>query len=575
LKVVAESGGFYSYIAGVAAFMLEYYDVGGVSIDCHKVTIPIQKGLSSSACVCVLVARAFNLLYNLNMTVRSEMEAAYRGEIMTPSRCGRLDQACAYGTRPVVMRFASENIEVDRLAVGKDLYWVFADLKGNKDTKKILTDLNACFPYPRDATAENVHLALGTMNQQIVEYVVEAMKVGDAAKIGALMTEAQKVFDEMVAPACPSELTSPLLHALLNDSSVKKMALGGKGVGSQGDGTVQFICENEVAQHMLCEYLREDKGLDSYVFTIRAQHSVKKAIIPVAGYGTRLFPATKVIKKEFMPIVDFDGMLKPALLILLDELEKAGIEEIGLIIKPGDRAEYEKLFVRDLDLEHYRRLPQKMRDYQVRIQSLGRKITYIEQKEQLGFGHAVYQARAFAGDEPILLCLGDHLYYSELDENCAAQLINAYERSGMLTIGIDECKLEQVQHYGILAGEFIDDEFRMMQVREMKEKPTVDYAQEYLGTEDKKCRTKFYCAFGQYVLTPKVLELLGRNVDARTEGEVGLTEVLNEIRADEGMIGYKVDGKRFDVGIPEAYKESLSLYGSEAFKDSMYREIFA
>jgi UTP-glucose-1-phosphate uridylyltransferase/mevalonate kinase len=559
LKAVAEDGGFYSYVAGVAAFMVEYYDVGGVSIDCTKVTIPIQKGLSSSACVCVLVARAFNLLYNLNMTVRSEMEAAYRGEIMTPSRCGRLDQACAYGERPVLMKFASENIEVERLQVGKDLYWVFADLKGHKDTKKILTDLNSCFPYAKDNIAENVQTALGTMNEQIVEHVIEAMKVGDSAQIGRLMTEAQRIFDEMVAPACPSELNSPLLHNILNDDGVKAYSLGGKGVGSQGDGTVQFICPDEIVQHMLCEYLREDKGLESFVFTIKAQHSVRKAIIPVAGFGTRLFPATKAIRKELFPIIDYDGLIKPVLMVLLEELDKAGIEEIALIIQAGDQEEYDKLFRRDVQLDYYRKLPSDKRDYNVKIQMIGRKITYIEQKEQLGFGHAVYQSKQFAGDDPVLMVLGDHIYHTENPMNCARQLIDAYEQTGLLTVGIDEVRIDDVQHYGILAGEFIDD--RTMQVREMKEKPTADYAVEYLGSHDKKGKKRYYCAFGQYILTPQVFELLERNIASRVDGEVGVTEILEEIRASGGMIGYLTDGKRFDIGLPEAFREAVKEFG--------------
>jgi mevalonate kinase len=168
LKTIAEDGGYYSYVAGVAAFMLEYYDVGGVSIDITKVTLPIRKGLSSSAAICVLVAKTFNILYDLQISIRGEMEAAYRGEIMTPSRCGRLDQACAYGTKPVLMHFATENIDVERMAVGKDIYWVFADLNGRKDTKRILSALNACYPFAQNEIAANVQQALGPVNKRIV-----------------------------------------------------------------------------------------------------------------------------------------------------------------------------------------------------------------------------------------------------------------------------------------------------------------------------------------------------------------------------------------------------------------------
>jgi UTP-glucose-1-phosphate uridylyltransferase/mevalonate kinase len=564
LRAEAKDGGFYSYVTGVAAFMLEYYDVGGISIDVTKMTMPLKKGLSSSAAICVLVARSFNALYNLQMTVRSEMEAAYRGEIMTPSRCGRLDQACAYGERPVLMRFASENIEVERLGVGKDLYWVFADLKGQKDTRKILSALNSCYPFAMNDTAREVQKALGEENERIVNQVIEAMRVGDAPRIGALMNEAQRVFDSMVAPACPEELAAPLLHAVIADKTVQELALGCKGVGSQGDGTVQFICKNETDQAALCMYLGETKGLEPYVFTIRAQHSVRKAIVPLAGFGTRLFPATKAVKKEFFPIIDYDGLMKPALMILLEELHNAGIEEIALIIQPGDQEEYDNLFKRDVRLEHYRKLPADKRDYNVRIQTIGRKIRYIEQKEQLGFGHAVYQAKTFAGDDPVLMVLGDHIYHSENSVNCAGQLIEAYERNGMLTIGIDEVNIDRVQHYGILAGEFIDDDMRVMQVREMKEKPTADYAVDYLGTA-RKGKERYYSAFGQYVLIPKVFELLERNiVEENLEGgEYQLTSALEDVRAEFGMIGYRIDGQRFDIGLPEEYRETLSRFGKK------------
>ena len=275
LKTIAESGGYYAYVAGTAAFMLEQYNVSGLSIDINKVTLPIKKGFSSSAAICVLVARAFNRLYNLRLSVRGEMEAAYHGEIMTPSRCGRLDQACAYGNKPVLIRFASENIDVETLEVGSDLHWVFADLKGEKDTRKILSDLNACYPYARDSIAENVQKALGPENRRICEQVIEAMRMGDAARIGCLMDESQRIFDEWVAPACTSELLSPILSRVLSDHKVRELALGAKGVGSHGDGAVQMICKNAADKKQLRDYLNEC-GMNAYAFTIRKQHNIRQ-----------------------------------------------------------------------------------------------------------------------------------------------------------------------------------------------------------------------------------------------------------------------------------------------------------
>jgi len=563
LKEEAKKGGFFSYVAGVAAYMLEYYDVGGISIDCYKVTLPMKKGLSSSAAVCVMVARAFNILYNLQISVRGEMEAAYRGEIFTPSRCGRLDQACAYGEKPVLMRFDGENLDVERLSVGKNLYWVYADLHGEKDTKKILSSLNACYPYAQNEIAENVQKALGPLNQEIIRDTVDALKRGDAEEIGRLMNKAQSVFDYMVAPACPSELTSPKLHEIMHDRTVAHLALGVKGVGSQGDGTVQMICKGPMEQEKLVEYLNNTLGLDAYPFTIKTQHSVKKAVIPLAGFGTRLFPATKIVDKAFLPVIDYDGIFKPAILVIMEELIKAGIEEIALIIQPEQKDEYDKLFKKDMTIQHYRHLPRDKRDYNVKIQQMGMMVTYIYQREQLGFGHAVGQAKDFAGEDPVLMVLGDHLYHSNIAENCAAQMIEAYERTGMLTISLDEVELERVNHYGILTGEFIDKEHRLMQVEKMVEKPTEDYAKEYMGIKDKRGKEHYYCVFGQYVLTPKVFELLDRDIRNYREGsgEIELTKVLDEIRATDGMCAYLVDGDRYDIGIPEEYKKTISIFG--------------
>ena len=563
LKQVAKQGGFFSYVAGVAAYMLENYDVGGISVDCYKVTIPIKKGLSSSAAICVLIARAFNVLYNLQISVRGEMEAAYRGEIMTPSRCGRLDQACAYGTKPVLMQFDAENLEVDRLSVGKDLYWVFCDLNGEKDTKKILSSLNACYPYAQSEIAKNVQRALGEENLRIVSETIDALKKGDAVRIGQLMTEAQHIFDTMVAPACPSELTSPLLHQMMEEPRVKELALGVKGVGSQGDGTVQMICANEDDQQKLLAYLKDEKGLDAFPFCVKTQHAVRKAVIPLAGFGTRLFPATKVVDKAFFPIIDYDGIIKPALMVILEELVSAGIEEIALIIQPDQRETYDRLFRKDMTIQHYRKLPKDKREYNVTIQQIGMKITYLYQEEQLGFGHAVYQAKDFAGEEPVLMVLGDHIYHSESGESCASQMIRAYEESGMLTVSLDEVGLDRVNHYGILTGSFIDDEERMMQVSSMAEKPTADYAKDFLAVKDRQGNKKYYCVFGQYVLTPEVFQLLERNVKTYQMGmgEIELTSVLDEVRASSGMVGYLVNGKRYDIGIPEEYRKTLTEFG--------------
>lgn len=301
LKDVAHSGSFFSYCAGVASYMLEWYKIGGAKIHITDMTLPLKSGLSSSAAICVLVCRAFNELYDLNLSTMGEMNIAYVGELRTASRCGRLDQACAFGVRPVLMKFDGEEIDVNRLNVKKNLYWVFADLNASKDTVKILKDLNKAFPFADNEKEQAIQDALGPINHKIVSKAVDFMKEGDAEALGKLMTEAQTIFDEKVAPMCPSQLQSPILHKTLNDPYLKDLSYGGKGVGSQGDGSIQFLAKDEKCQQQIIAYLN-GLGMSAYALTLKARHTIRKAIIPVAGFGTRLYPATRTMKKDFFPI---------------------------------------------------------------------------------------------------------------------------------------------------------------------------------------------------------------------------------------------------------------------------------
>ena len=356
LKRIAKSGSFFCYCAGVASYMLEWYKVGGVRIKITSMTLPMKSGLSSSAAICVLVARAFNLLYNLNLNTLGEMNIAYVGELRTSSRCGRLDQACAFGVKPNLMTFDGDEIEVQSLNVKKTLYWVFADLCAEKDTVKILRDLNRGYPFASNEQEEREHQALGELNLDIINRAIRYMAEGEVEKLGQLMTEAEALFDSHVTPMCPDELTAPKLHAVLNDPQIQPMVYGGKGVGSHGDGSVQFLARDPNCQQRLIDYLNA-QGMKAYPLTIKPVHTVRRAIIPVAGFGTRLYPATRALKKDFFPIPCPDGMVRPVILILLEELIQSGIEEICLVLGgEEERRLYADFFERPLSEEHLRKL---------------------------------------------------------------------------------------------------------------------------------------------------------------------------------------------------------------------------
>jgi len=561
LKKTAASDSYFAYAAGVASYVLENYHVGGIKITITKMTLPIKSGLSSSAAICVLVARAFNIIYGLKLNTIGEMTIAFKGEQRTKSRCGRLDQACAFGVMPVLMTFDGEDIGVERLVVKKPLFWVFAHLKGNKNTIRILSDLNKCYPFAENETERDVHSALGEENQKIISKAVEYIKTGESENLGRLMTEAQELFDKKVAPASLEQLKAPKLHHILNDVTVKSLTFGGKGVGSQGDGSVQFLARNEECQKELVDYLIKNE-LTSYSLTIKPRHRVHKAIIPVAGYGTRLYPATRSIKKEFMPIVDRDGLVKPVILILLEQLYDSGIDEICLITGGEDEIEfYKKYFQSSLSEKHSEKLPANMLEYENKIIDIGKKITFCIQKEKKGFGHAVFQGKEFCGDEPVLLLLGDTIYRSGSQKTCSVQLIEAYEQLDGPVVSIHKIPVEQVIHYGILSGTWEDKDETVLKVNKFAEKPSVEYAQDFLGVDCKDREKSYLSVFGQYILTSEVFSELESNLSSgratEKDGEFGLTDALSSLIDKCGLYGAVIDGEMFDIGNAKAYKDAI------------------
>ncbi len=562
LKSVAKTGSFFSYCAGVASYMLEWYHVDGVKITLKKMTLPMKSGLSSSAAICVLVARAFNLLYRLNLNTMGEMNIAYVGELRTASRCGRLDQACAFGVKPNLMTFDGDEVEVKTINVKKHLYWVFADLCAEKNTIKILRDLNKGYPFASNEMEEREQKALGEENQRIINLAIEYMAKGDAEALGKLMVGAQYLFDTAVAPMCPEELTSPKLHEVLNDPVIKGWVYGGKGVGSQGDGSIQFLAKDKKCQEKLVDYLN-NHGMKAYPLTIKPVHTVRKAIIPVAGFGSRLYPASRALKKDFFPIPDKDGMVKPLILILLEELMKSGIEEVCLVLgSQEERLKYRDFFESPIPEEHLHKLSPEMQEYENHILAIGEKLCYVYQTEKRGFGHAVYQATEFANNEPVLLLLGDTLYRTDCNKPCALQLIEKYEQYNSLMVSIHPVPLSEVSHYGILSGTWEDKNETVLKISQMNEKPKASYAEEFLGVKCEGGGRKYMSVFGQYILTPEVFEQLRADIAASTDSnkEIELTTALDKVRWKSGMIGIQLNGRMFDMGNYNALLNCVTNY---------------
>jgi UTP-glucose-1-phosphate uridylyltransferase/mevalonate kinase len=560
LLAEAQKGGYFSYAAGVAYQIVCHYRVRGMEIDNYRTDLPIQKGLSSSAAICVLVARAFNRIYDLKMTIRGEMEYAYQGEITTPSRCGRMDQGCAYASRPIMMTFDGDRIDVEELKVQEELYFIIVDLKAGKDTKKQIARVNGAFPFAENELQKGVHRCLGPTNRRIVEEALRAIESGDGRRIGELMSEAQMEFDHLIRPMCLEELSAPVLHKVLAYPHIQPYIYGGKGVGSQGDGSAQLIAKNGESQKKAMEIIERELGMPCLPLVLRPRNRVRKAVIPAAGFGTRMFPASKAVKKELFPVIDTDGRAKPAIMAVVEEAVESGIENICIVVQPDESTLFSEFFHLPPKIENYNKLSASDRRHSDYVLSLGEKVSLVFQNVQEGFGHAVYCARDWVGDEPFLLLLGDHLYRTNCDKRCALQLLEVYENVGHSVVGLKVTKEDQIHHYGCVTGVW-DEEGVTLNATEVFEKPEVAYAREHLridGMQD----DLYLTLFGLYVLTPAVFECIGENIkhNFRETGEFQLSSCLDMVRRREGLTGYVVEGSRFDIGIPEGYLDTLPSF---------------
>ena len=285
---------------------------------------------------------------------------------------------------------------------------------------------------------------------------------------------------------------------------------------------------------------------------------VRKAVITAAGFGTRMFPASKMIKKEFFPIVDAEGIAKPVIQVVVEEAINAGIEEVGIIVQSGDRSLFEDYFQGSPKPEFWRKLSPSSRDYSHYLQTLGERITILTQEQQEGFGHAVFCAAPWVHDEPFMLLLGDHVYASDLEVNCARQLLEVYEKVQQSVIGVRITPGDRIHHYGCVAGTPVKDSDYLFDLTEIYEKPTLNYARTNMRVPGLEW-DRFLTIFGLYIIEPKIFDLLADNIrhDVREKGEYQLTSCLQTLLEKEQITGYLVPGRCFDTGLPETYFKTL------------------
>ncbi len=243
---------------------------------------------------------------------------------------------------------------------------------------------------------------------------------------------------------------------------------------------------------------------------------IKNAIITAAGKNQRTLP--------LQTLVDRDGTSKTALRILVEEIHAAGIEEICVVVSPGDQAAYASA-----------------------AGSYASRLRFVEQTTPAGYGHAVFSARQFAADKPFLLLVGDHLYVSGDTKRCAQQLVEVAATEHCAVSAVQATHESKLPYYGALGGRLVPGRQGLYEVAEVVEKPTPTEAEQRLIVPGLRAG-HYLCFFGMHVLTPAVMDLLARAVSASTSA-VSLSTALAQLAQRERYLACELRGRRYDIGV--------------------------
>ena len=247
---------------------------------------------------------------------------------------------------------------------------------------------------------------------------------------------------------------------------------------------------------------------------------IRKAVITAAGRSQRGLP--------LQTLVDRDGQQKSGLHIIIDEALSTGVEEICLVVSPGDR-----------------------RAYQDAAGDAAGRLHFAEQAEPRGYGHALYCARAFVGADPFLHLVSDHLYLSRsAAARCAQQLVRVAEAEECSVSGVHPTRENMLPYYGVIGGRRVSGQGDLYEVETVAEKPTPTEAEQRLTVPGLRAG-HYLCFFGMHVLTPAVMDLLGEAIAAAAEGDgpVQLSHALARLPGRERYLALEVHGRRFNIGV--------------------------
>jgi UTP--glucose-1-phosphate uridylyltransferase len=243
---------------------------------------------------------------------------------------------------------------------------------------------------------------------------------------------------------------------------------------------------------------------------------IKKAIITAAGKSQRTLP--------LQTLVDRDGVTKAALRILIEEILAAGVEEICVVVSPGDQPAY------------------------TAAAGPVKRLQFVEQTSPLGYGHAVLCAREFAGGEPFLLLVGDHLYLSGAQQRCAQQLAGIAAAENCAVSAVQPTHESKLPFYGAIGGRLVAGRKGLYEIAQVLEKPTPTEAEQKLIVPGLRAG-HYLCFFGMHVLTRAVMDLLAEDLARGVPGGILLTTALAQLAKRERYLASELSGRRYDVGV--------------------------
>jgi UTP--glucose-1-phosphate uridylyltransferase len=278
--------------------------------------------------------------------------------------------------------------------------------------------------------------------------------------------------------------------------------------------------------------------------------NIKKAVITAAARGARLYPVADTIQKSMLPIVDVDGINKPIIQIIAEEALLSGIEELCIICAPGDETRYIDSFQ-----SLYKTLTTSFKHSEwaqlqaANIKNLLSRLSFKVQDEPLGYGHAVYQAKQFANNEPFLLLLGDYLYVSDIPtKRCARQLIELANQEKCPVSMVNPTAEHLISRYGTLTGKTLLNYNGVYQVEKIIEKPSISEAELILQTPG--LRSGYYLCFsGMHIITPLAFDLLAESIEKQntTPKNILLTPVLQQMAESDKYLALEMKGTRYDT----------------------------